>query len=198
MIGVYRRRVMGGGSSLPYDAEIEYLESTGTQLIDTGIKPNSTTQFLLHAKFTIPTIYDGHSGLFVSSRFHMGIYSRQFQFGVGSMFMNVKDSDSNKHLFELNGSGICKIDNETYTVSSSIPAINSNIFLFARNNGYGNVGNYANGLEIYDCQIYNDDVCVVDFIPVRVGQSGYMYDRVSGQLFGNSGTGDFVLGADKN
>ena len=35
-----------------------------------------------------------------------------------------------------------------------------------------------------------------DLIPVRKNGVGYMYDRVSGQLLGNSGTGDFVLGPD--
>ena len=35
-----------------------------------------------------------------------------------------------------------------------------------------------------------------DYIPVRVGQVGYMYDRVSRRLFGNAGTGAFVLGPD--
>lgn len=39
---------------------------------------------------------------------------------------------------------------------------------------------------------------VRDFIPVRVGQVGYLYDRVSGQLFGKYGTGDFIVGPDKN
>lgn len=34
----------------------------------------------------------------------------------------------------------------------------------------------------------------MDLISVRVGQVGYMYDKVSGQLFGNAGTGTFVLG----
>jgi hypothetical protein len=34
-------------------------------------------------------------------------------------------------------------------------------------------------------------------IPVRIGTTGYMYDRVSGQLFGNAGTDDFILGNDK-
>ena len=36
----------------------------------------------------------------------------------------------------------------------------------------------------------------MDIIPVRIGNVGYMYDRVSGQLFGNAGTGSFVLGPD--
>jgi hypothetical protein len=35
-----------------------------------------------------------------------------------------------------------------------------------------------------------------DFIPVRKGTTGYMYDKVSGQLFGNSGSGNFILGPD--
>lgn len=39
---------------------------------------------------------------------------------------------------------------------------------------------------------------ILDLIPVRVGNVGYMYDKVSGQLFGNAGTGDFILGPDVN
>ena len=38
---------------------------------------------------------------------------------------------------------------------------------------------------------------VADIIAVRKDGVGYMYDRVSGQLFGNSGTGDFIIGPDK-
>ena len=36
----------------------------------------------------------------------------------------------------------------------------------------------------------------MNLIPVRVGQVGYMYDTVSGQLFENSGTGSFIVGPD--
>ena len=39
-------------------------------------------------------------------------------------------------------------------------------------------------------------VRVLDLVPVRVGDEGFMYDRVSGRLFGNSGTGRFVVGPD--
>ena len=38
---------------------------------------------------------------------------------------------------------------------------------------------------------------VLDMIPVRVGNVGYMYDKVSRKLFGNAGTGYFILGPDK-
>ena len=36
----------------------------------------------------------------------------------------------------------------------------------------------------------------MNLIPVRCGTTGYMYDSVSGTLFGNAGTGDFIVGTD--
>ena len=45
-------------------------------------------------------------------------------------------------------------------------------------------------------QITKGDSLVRDYIPVRKGTVGYLYDRVTRKLFGNAGTGDFVLGPD--
>jgi hypothetical protein len=52
--------------------------------------------------------------------------------------------------------------------------------------------------KIYRFKMEVNKTLVRDFIPVRVGQVGYMYDKISGQLFSNAGTGNFILGADKN
>jgi hypothetical protein len=46
-------------------------------------------------------------------------------------------------------------------------------------------------------KITENNYLLYDFIPVRIGTTGYMYDKVSGQLFGNAGTGSFILGPDK-
>ena len=45
-------------------------------------------------------------------------------------------------------------------------------------------------------KIYIDNQMVRHFIPVRVGTTGQMYDKVSQTLFGNLGTGSFTLGPD--
>jgi hypothetical protein len=58
-------------------------------------------------------------------------------------------------------------------------------------------GNAGVGLRIYYCKIYDNNNLVRDFVPVRVGTTGYMYDKVSRQLFGNIGSGSFTLGPDK-
>lgn len=65
---------------------------------------------------------------------------------------------------------------------------------------------YAGGGDIYGqhpctakvsyLKIYKSSELILHFIPVRKNDIGYMYDKVSGQLFGNSGTGSFVLGPD--
>lgn len=51
--------------------------------------------------------------------------------------------------------------------------------------------------RLYGISIADGGKDIRDFIPVRVGSVGYLYDRVSGQLFSNAGTGAFVIGPDK-
>ena len=60
-----------------------------------------------------------------------------------------------------------------------------------------NVQTEGASCNIYSIKIWDNNILVRDLIPVRKGNIGYMYDRVSGQLFGNQGTGDFVIGPDK-
>ena len=51
-------------------------------------------------------------------------------------------------------------------------------------------------MRCFSSKIYQLGVLVRDFIPVRKGTVGYLYDRVSGKLFGNAGTGAFTYGND--
>ena len=50
--------------------------------------------------------------------------------------------------------------------------------------------------RLYHLTITKGAQIVRDFIPVRKDNVGYMYDEVSGLLFGNSGTGEFAYGPD--
>lgn len=61
--------------------------------------------------------------------------------------------------------------------------------------------NEAGSRPMYFCRIFyfrldKAGKKVFDLVPVRKGDEGLMYDRVSGKLFGNSGTGKFILGPD--
>ena len=51
-------------------------------------------------------------------------------------------------------------------------------------------------MKYYSYKRYTNGTLNLDFIPVRVGQVGAMYNKVNGQLYYNAGTGDFILGPD--
>ena len=61
-------------SSVPYDTEIEYLESTGTQWIDTGYVPNGTD-------------------IVIKGKFYLSNYSANY----GRWFAGYTDEDSNAY-----------------------------------------------------------------------------------------------------
>lgn len=51
-------------------------------------------------------------------------------------------------------------------------------------------------VRLYHVELLRNGVKLRDFLPVRVGEVGYMYDQVSGELFGNAGGGSYILGPD--
>ena len=72
-------------------------------------------------------------------------------------------------------------------------ATNADTATYATNAG---TATYPVSAKIYSCRIWENNTLVRDFIPVRIGTVGYLYDEIGGGLYGNSVTGDFVLGAD--
>lgn len=48
----------------------------------------------------------------------------------------------------------------------------------------------------YAFTVSRDGVVTHDLIPVRRGNTGYMYDRITNRRFGNAGAGDFAYGLD--
>lgn len=180
----------------PYTHKIEYLQSSGTQYIDTEIIPDANTCFRVDT--TITNNGDIQMGAYynMNYRFHMGKYSNAFSFGIGNKQITPVNHDNNRHTFEINSGGTAKLDDTSYDVGAAYAGtgINHPICLCARNTN-GTVDHNIQG-NLYSAQIYQGGVLVRDMYPVRVGQVGYMYDRVSKRLFGNSGTGTFTLGPD--
>jgi hypothetical protein len=191
----------GGGKRKPYDAEIEYLESTGTQWIDTGVIATENTR----VKATLMTLSTNNKNWFGGQINGVGASARGFCFNAfnskkveyvfgNSGWCKLDISDSVGRIFTVDFSkGGVVIDGITVSTPSytTFNQQTAPIAIFVRVDGSG----YING-RLYALQIYQNGVLVRDLIPVRVGNVGYMYDRVSGQLFGNAGTGEFVLGPD--
>ena len=196
IIGTGNINIEGGGGGAYYDAEIEYLENTGTQRIDTGIIPNASTkvQFQLMRLDSsgdsvigyIPDDLNDWRFFFYSNKAYFDTYG-----GISGVGKRIISSTyytiNNVYSFEIGnyyikdlGTGNTVASSTTYSGSGT-----QNIILC------DNIK-----IRFYYVKIYDGTTLVRDFIPVRVGNVGYLYDKVSGELFGNAGTGDFVLGQD--
>lgn len=187
----------------PYDARIEYLESSGQQWIDTGIIPDEDFTFDVEVScetaFTHQIAYpvcgsrnsatdspclvgaSGGFGIFVD----FGDYSQTrldyHDARVGTKY-RIYNSKSYRSINELSAS-----------TQASRPFENRySFYLFNIN---GNIAGWNTGTVRISSVKFNNGL-TFDAIPVRVGNVGYMYDKVSGRLFGNAGTGDFILGPD--
>ena len=196
--------MMNGEKRPLYDAEIEYLASEQDAWINTGLNGNNNNLSLDCEIMVEPTSYSCYPfGNFqTASRKMWGmvatsdtkatirinasasiITNNQFDFSVGV-----------KHHIVANRT-TTTIDGASYTNGTANASTNQypTIALFKGNT---RTAMNAGKVTIYYFKIYNGETLERDFIPVRKGSVGYMYDRVSGELFGNAGTGNFILGAD--
>lgn len=196
----------GGGSTLPYDAEVEYLQSDGNQYIDTGVVV--TKNYVIIADCAVisgssfPTVIgalSANKGYSVVLAYNnSGQPYTQMGSNYPTLYNTSKLGSTLIHYICTGKSNSEYISDgmavESNTFSGNI-ATNS-LYLFARHRYDTTVGNSVTA-KIGKVRITIDGVLQRDYIPVRVGTVGYMYDKVSKQLFGNIGTGSFTLGPDR-
>ena len=197
--------------------EVEYIESSGVEYIDTktiitgdslSIEMDMSKGDGMKTYAGIMGVYDSNIGEF---GFHAnGAYYIQFRAyylpNKSGYTWQTIDWTSWKNRSRIR----IEVENETakYLINgaskstgSVIPQdYNRSVWLFAINGFSANEGKFIG--KCYGAKISIDGELVRDFQPVRLtnvrGQSeGAMYDKVSGQIFRNSGTGTFIVGPDK-
>lgn len=199
-----RRRALMGKRGLPYDAELDFLESTGVQYIDTGIVPDADTGFrtYVEAVDNKDSYIMGLRETTGQTRWCFGHNQDSWYWGYGTYQSN----NTSRLRFavgcyaELNwmNSGEFSASYNNNTKVATLPTLSftptSTIRLFGSSGVVATYNSWAG--KIFYVRISQGNDIIMDLIPVRVGQVGYMYDKVSGRLFGNVGSGDFILGND--
>ena len=211
-------------SPLPYDAEVEYLESTGTQWIDTGRYPKDVGRWELTIQFTSLAQISGNdmlNGVYgaYNKRFDIGWRnsSNSWQLNIGAV-TSVGTRDTDVHTFVLdNIRGVVSVDGQDTSVARVQFSDSTYPILIGNRKFYANPGmNYFCKEKIFSSRMYDfNNVLVRDFQPVRfTNEQGVseaaMYDRANPTvgmnpdgsartdgLYRNRGTGAFLYGADK-
>ena len=182
---------------------IEYLEATGTQIIDTKIHPKDTLKIITKL---IPETQDfllfGARTSEVQSL--LATFSREqgmiLDYGSGSKYNRISYQGwSPNTIYNLvYGNRYIKdlYTNDFFASDSAVvfSEFNLNIYLFGLNINGVYTPTDRRG-KVYYFQIYDNDTLVRDFIPVLDGDgTPCMYDKVTKQFFYNQGTGEFIAG----
>lgn len=196
--------VFSASNPKPYYCEVEYLETTGTQHIDTGLPFHFQEDTItLRAELTELREYQTIYG--VNEKFDDTV---QF-FGVRQLSTQEKWQALNVALsfpaFALNKKftlQLSRVDTTFFQydgeamvtgITNNMKDTTRNAFVFATNNN-GSVAFNSVG-KIYAFQHKRAGVIVRDLIPVLDwDMTPCMYDKVSGELFYNAGKGSFVTG----
>ena len=211
MMMMFTRPVEGGGGGgddptpvLPYDAQVEYLQSSGTQYIQIqDVIYNSSNKYVFegHLNFASNPTTNQYMGWDAGGMIGWVGNKGWFDgYDLSTYISAPYNTDANISLTINSGTS-------TYTVFSidgytSLSRPHSSLTNYAKSNPYTLFGFWSKttfakiSIRIYDFKVYINDTLAHDLIAVRKNGVGYMYDKVSGKLFGNSGTGSFTYGND--
>lgn len=183
--------------------ELSYIQSSGTQYIDTGVKIGSSGKAIMDVEITSAP----SSQLFVfgastsgdnerygvtylpSQKYWRNVHST----GTGSManFPTTLPAVGRHKIIKDRNK--CTIDGEEMNAQQRTFTSTVNLYMLARNQA-GTAQSIASA-KVYSFQLYQNDVVVRDFIPCRNANNVVgMYDLVEGKFYGNSGTGAFTAG----
>lgn len=177
--------------------QLDYIEATGTQYIDSLFIPNQDTRVVLNFMFLGGSGIYGSRDTTSSDNFNLRVTNGEWQPGYGDAIAGTTQSDTtswhvvdqNKNKFIIDGVVTRAFTYEEFTSPYSIILGG----ILANRNGVMSVY-YGKGLYGV-CQIYDNDVLVRHLIPcVSPADVIGMYDLVNQCFYGNSGTGEFIAG----
>ena len=176
---------------------LRYIQSSGTQYINTGFKPNQNTRVVMDIQAV------GASGTYfafgarqsnTSNAFCLFFYngwaadyqtSNQRKTFPSIAFTDRLEIDFNKT--------VCTVNGQTATFTAATFQSPVEMMLLAVNTN----GTIANKLaaKLYACQIYDNGTLVRDFVPAKnsSGTAG-LYDTAKGVFYTNAGSGAFEAG----
>lgn len=183
--------------------KLNYIQSSGTQYIDTGFKPNHNTSIVMD----VQNMSSSNATVWVfGCRESGGSKSKSMViYGPPLTFRVDYNGNSGDHCYSFTSLSMLerlkvdynknkiRINDETHEFSSEIFSSPANLFLFNVNDG-GTLG-AGSSIRLHSCKIYDNDILIRNFVPCKneldvIG----LYDLVNETFYENKGTGSFTTG----
>ena len=208
LVSTYLEAIIEGIASIPKEyVAVPYIESTGTQYIDTGFKPNNNTRTIMDVEASASTAVSKSCAFFSARdltadarKFYAamdassGTYNIYWQYGdTYDQFWEMADVNAFARRRIIDGNGAsATIDGVTKTYATKTFQVPYNLYLLGSNES--GTANHFISAKLYSCKIYDNGELIRDFVPCCRKSDGEvgLYDMVTKAFFGNAGTGEFV------
>lgn len=190
--------------------QVEYIESTGTQYIDTGVAGSNTLtfdiKFLSKNSFNVSsfgTIFGSRKNSW-TSQYQLTSYGTstgggQFRWS-SSTYNNLYMKTNEIMHVSMDGSKFYRNDGTSFNCTQPAAFSGFSITLFALNEIDSGKPVQFGKVQLYSLKFYENGVLIRDFVPCyrkRDNEIG-LYDLVEGVFYTNAGTGTFLKGQDIN
>lgn len=179
--------------------QVEYIESSGTQYIDTGFTPNQDTRVVMDVQLTTYTSSTNQwlfCGRTATKNSAVGFFHYQNLFGAcygSEQSMSISSMDALTRLLIDSNKNNLVFNEVAYSFSEQTFTSGGNLVLLARNSN-GTVDMFASA-RLYSCKVYDSGNLIRDYVPcINSDGTVGLYDMVNGLFYGNAGTGAFTAG----
>lgn len=182
--------------SLPSGYEqLQYIEGTGTQYINSGFIPNNSTRLVMDIEPVSVNgthIFGSRSSSSASNFFLLLCTGGYYRDDYAANKLTTTVAPSGRVTIDKNKNNIA-IGETSYSHTAATFTGVYPIALLASNTG-GTVS-YFTKAKLYSCQIYDNGTLVRNFIPCKnaAGTVG-LWDDVNSTFYSNAGTGVFLAG----
>lgn len=181
--------------------KLKYIESTGTQWIDTqkipvkgeihcAFKYTGTSEYaFLYSAIGIKTSNQNSNSFYVQTddKFY-------FRTADGASLISNVDNDKHSIIHKFTNTDSYFDETSIVTKGSDSNECTTSIFLLCGRSAASAAYRQASAI-IYSFEIIDNDVCTLNLVPARDSNGTVcMYDTVSDEFFYNQGTGDFIAG----
>ena len=179
--------------------QLEYIQSSGTQYVDTGFKPNNNTRVLIDVQYTAAP---STNAVLFGARTSATSKNYALMYTSGGMLR----SDYNaEYTQEWEGPETSRVvidkNKEATTIYGTSQSYTNatfqcdyNLYLLCLNNA--GESRWFSSAKIYSCQIYDNDTLIRDYYPCVDGAgTACLYDAVTMDYCYNAGSGSFAKGA---
>lgn len=180
---------------LPSGLELyDYIESSGTQYIDTEYIPTNFTKVILDFKNNVTNdgfFFGGRDEYNGTSCFCLHKDFAQFGNDMGSGY-SISTSTS-RNLIALSQEGIYINNILKHTYANKTFTSPKTLKLFAMEQSAG-MYSTKSSISVYMFKVYDNNTLIRDFVPAKYNGEPGMWDIVENKFYGNEGSGEFTLG----